>query len=270
MENESIHIKNSTISINKTVSSSPALTLVFIHGFPFNKSIWDLQMEFLPESVTGLAYDIRGFGNSKSEHNFLSIDLFAKDLLELINSLDSQRIILCGISMGGYIALRTLEMSNPKIIGLILCDTNAVSDTNEAKIKRFQSIDKIQSGSKESFVDDFINKVFSKTTLNTNPGIVNFLKDNMMSSSDDVICATLMALAARTDTSDFLKNIEVPVLILRGEEDQLMSEEQANQLATIPQSEIIHLHQSGHLPNLENPDDFNKAIITYLNKHFLY
>jgi len=108
------NIKN---SVTLTTPLNPKAAVVFIHGFPFNKHIWDEQMSALPDDIQGIAYDIRGLGKSTAGHGYLSIDLFARDLLHLIEYLKLKKVILCGISMGGYIALRATELSPETISG---------------------------------------------------------------------------------------------------------------------------------------------------------
>lgn len=270
MEHLSTKVNNISVSYLSKQSTSPAVTILFIHGFPFDKTIWREQLESLPDGVNGIAYDIRGFGESSSDHSFFSIDLFAKDLLALVENLNLDNCVLCGISMGGYIALRAAQLSMRCIKGLILCDTNCIADTNEVKMKRFNSIEQIVGGAKRDFTEGFVKNVFAEETLSKKPATVDFLRELIMRTEDKTICSTLLALASRTDTSDSLSLIEVPTLIIRGEDDKLMSEEQTTQLAEgIKQAELQIISASGHLPNLENAAEFNKSLNTFLNKHFL-
>ncbi|PRY52442.1 pimeloyl-ACP methyl ester carboxylesterase [Arcticibacter pallidicorallinus] len=241
------------------------LTVVFIHGFPFDCSIWDRQMEGLPDNVRGISYDIRGFGRSRGGHHFFSIDLFASDLIKFLKNLSVQRIVLCGVSMGGYIALRAVQRSSDHLAGLILCDTNASADSNEAKLKRFESIDKITSGGKAQFIEEFLKGLFSEKTNEENRQLIDQIAHIISETNDDVICAAQLAMASRTETVSFLPAISVPCLIIRGAEDQLMSMEQAEQMDTQLNSHgILEIAHAGHLPNAENPDAFNEAIINFL------
>ncbi|RYD81812.1 MAG: alpha/beta fold hydrolase, partial [Sphingobacteriales bacterium] len=120
-------------------ANAGAKAIIFIHGFPFSHKMWDEQLEILPVDIIGIAYDIRGFGYSEIGEIPYSIDLFADDLLALIDALKLDKPVICGLSMGGYIALRAIEKDQSKIGGLILCDTRSEGDNDEAKIKRFQT-----------------------------------------------------------------------------------------------------------------------------------
>jgi pimeloyl-ACP methyl ester carboxylesterase len=172
--------------------------------------------------------------------------------------------------MGGYIALRAFELSPEIFAGLILCDTNCVADSNEAKVKRFNSIEQLQAGNKADFIEGFVKNVFSENTLANSVTTVHYLKNLISQTSNDTICATQLALAARTETSSVLPGIQIPTLIIRGASDKLMSEEQTLQLHKgILNSELVHISGSGHLPNLENATEFNRALTDFLHKHFL-
>jgi len=246
-------------------AENPDLTVVFIHGFPFDSSIWDKQMEDLPENVCGISYDIRGFGKSSGGHHFFSIDLFAADLIRFLQKLSARRIVLCGVSMGGYIALRAAQRSSDHLAGLILCDTNASADSNEAKLKRFESINLITGGGKAQFIEGFLKGLFSKKTNEENQKLIDQIGRIMSGTNDDSICAGQLALASRTETVSFLPAISVPCLIIRGAEDQMMSIEQAEQMDSQLNSHgILELADAGHLPNAENPEAFNEAINNFL------
>lgn len=269
---ERLSTKISDISISYLLKSSvkPGPTVVFIHGFPFNKLMWEQQIESLPEGVAGIAFDIRGFGESTTDHQFFSIDLFARDLIEFIKELRLETCILCGISMGGYIALRALEISGDTIKGVILCDTNCIADGNESKLKRFTSIEQILKGQKNDFTEAFIKNIFTESTFVDYPDAVTLVRKQINDTADETICSAQLALASRTDTSASLTSIKIPTLVIRGEGDKLMSEEHTRQLVDgIPGAEYEPVPSSGHLPNLENPIHFNQVLNTFLNKHFL-
>lgn len=265
IEEKQLKIDDLQIHYKIKDAENPDLTVVFIHGFPFDSSIWDKQMEGLPDNVCGISYDIRGFGKSSSRHHFFSIDLFAADLISFLQKLAAKRIVLCGVSMGGYIALRAVQRSSDHLAGLILCDTNASADSNEAKLKRFESINQITGGGKAQFAESFLKGLFSKKTNEDNQQLVDNIGRIILDTSDDSICAAQLALASRTETVTFLPAISVPCLIIRGSEDQLMSIEHAEQMDSQLNSHgIREIADAGHLPNAENPEAFNEAINNFL------
>src|SRR5689334_18153554 len=128
-------INNLTVSYTDDgLQDSPVI--IFIHGFPFNKHIWAGQVETLKENFRVIAYDIRGHGESSAGNVDFSIDLFATDLISLMDVLKIEKAMLCGLSMGGYIALNAMEKYQHRFIALILCDTQCIADTTEAREKR--------------------------------------------------------------------------------------------------------------------------------------
>jgi len=241
-------------------------TILFIHGFPFNKNSWHPQLEALDEHTRGIAIDVRGHGLSTLGHGFLSIDLFAKDLKMFIEKLNLENVILCGVSMGGYIALRMYELFPDKIAGLILSDTHHKADDNTAKQKRFDSIQAILEHGRRPFAISFISNLFSKTSIEQLPEIVDLIKSSIRRNSIHSICSTLLALASRTDTTHVLSTITVPTLLIRGSEDKITPGNVMKELhQSISHSRYVEIEACGHLPNLENAEAFNKWMNEFIS-----
>jgi pimeloyl-ACP methyl ester carboxylesterase len=227
--------------------------------------MWAPQFEEIPEGIKVYALDVRGHGSTTSGHGFFNIDVFADDLISFIEKMELQRVVLCGCSMGGYIALRAYEKNPSLFCGLILSDTHSFADDNAAKINRFDTIQSVLSYGKRAFSIGFVNKIFSKKTISEKPEVVELIKSTIRRNSERDICATLLALASRTDTGASLKSIKVPVLIIRGEEDKLVSLEKVNfMLKEILDVRYVEVPECGHLPNLENPSRFNGEIKNFL------
>ena len=252
----------------KEGNSQSAAPIIFIHGFPFNKNMWINQLESLPEERTGIAIDVRGHGQSTMGHGFFSIDLFAKDLIEFMRKMELKNAIICGVSMGGYIALRAHEFASDKFTALILSDTNSVSDNNEGKAKRFETIKTVLQHGNRTFAINFTSKVFSKRSLAHRQEEVELIKSSIRRNNIRSICATLLALAARTDTTEHLKNIHVPTLLTWGTDDELTPIAQAEHLLEhLPNARLVEFDQCGHLPSLENPERFNEVMLEFLKEN---
>ena len=138
-----IPINNVTICYDDYGDSE--LPILFIHGFPFDKSTWEPQMEFLKISHRVIAYDIRGFGKSIAGNEKNSISLFADDLVKFMDALAIKKAIVCGLSMGGYILLNAVNRYPEKFEAIILCDTQCIADSPEAKAKRIHTIEKVKN-----------------------------------------------------------------------------------------------------------------------------
>ncbi|MEC3881382.1 alpha/beta fold hydrolase [Parapedobacter sp. 10938] len=242
-------------------------TVVFVHGFPFNKNMWIPQLEGLPPTVRGIAMDVRGHGNSTTGHGFFSVDVFAKDLLVFLRKMAIKRAVVCGISMGGYIALRAYQIQPDAFAGLVLCDTNSLADDNTAKQKRFDTIQSVLKNGKRAFSIGFVNNVFGQKALSENPEAIDLIKSSIRRNTESSICATLLALASRTDTTDSLQEITVPSLVVRGAEDRVTPREQSDILVSkIPGATYLEIPDCGHLPNLENATRFNMELMAFLDQ----
>ncbi|WP_262249443.1 alpha/beta fold hydrolase [Parapedobacter soli] len=262
-------IRIGDISISYLVKeAAPAdHTVVFVHGFPFNKNMWIPQLEALPPSIRGIAIDVRGHGNSTTGHGFFSIDVFAKDLLVFLRKVGVNHTVLCGISMGGYIALRAHQIQPDTFVGLVLCDTNSLSDDNTAKQKRFDTIQSVLKNGKRAFSIGFVNNVFGQKALAENNAAVDLIKSSIRRNTESSICATLLALASRTDTTDSLRAISVPTLVVRGAEDRITPREQSDILVSgISGATYVEIPHCGHLPNLEDTTRFNMELIAFLDQ----
>lgn len=261
IKHKKVKLRDISISYLMKDTDQAEATIVFIHGFPFNKNTWFPQLEDLPERVRGIAYDVRGHGNSTSGHGYFNLDVFAKDLIAFIEWLDVGPVVVCGVSMGGYIALRAHELNSDKFKGLILSDTHSFDDPNEGRIKRFSTIDAVLRNGKRTFSIGFAKNVLSRKTTDNKPEVFELIKSAIRRNNERNICATLLALASRTNTTHTLEKIQVPVLLLRGEDDQLISREQMKKMEElIPDVRYQEFPGCGHLPNLENETRFNGEI----------
>jgi 3-oxoadipate enol-lactonase len=261
-------INNIRIQYNQH-GTSQLPPLVFIHGFPFSQKMWEPQMQDLPNDFSAITYDIRGLGLSDVSDGQYTIELFVDDLIALLDTLAVEKAILCGLSMGGYIALRTIERHPDRICGLALCDTKSGCDTNEEKIKRTGALKTIKSAGISSYAEGFVKAVFWEKTFEKNPKAVQFIKDIILSNSPLGICGTLLALAARTDTTQSLTTIRVPTCIIVGEHDLRTPPSVAKEMHNaIIHSELHVLSDAAHMSNLENVKDFNRTLKDFLRKNW--
>lgn len=240
--------------------------IIFLHGYPFDKSMWQGQIDFLKNSYRSIACDIRGFGKSKDEESVLTIDLFAEDLIAFMDKLKIDKAIVCGLSMGGYIALNAMKRFPARFAALILCDTQCIADTAVAKEKRYKTIDEIAVTGTAGFNEGFIKSVFHKDSLTNKKELVDQLRRVVFSNSKHIIMQGLMALAMRSETCSALNQITVPTLILCGKEDGVTPLAQSEMMhAAIKGSILRVIDHAGHVSNLEQPDEFNKHLIHFLS-----
>ena len=241
--------------------------IIFLHGFPFSKQMWQAQLDFLKSKHRVIAYDIRGFGNSKDEESVLSIDLFGDDLIQFMDKLNIDKAIVCGLSMGGYIALNVYNRFADRFEGLILCDTQCIADTPEGKEKRMKLVDEIAMNGTENFTEGFIKNVFHKDSLTGKKDVVEELRNVIISNSEHIISTGLRALAERSETCSVLNKITVPTLIICGREDQVTTLAQSEFMNQNIEGSILRIiDYAGHVSNLEQADEFNKHLQDFLKK----
>jgi 3-oxoadipate enol-lactonase len=241
------------------------IPVLFIHGFPFNRSSWKPQIDFFKNYYRVIAYDIRGFGQSTSNDVAVSIPLFVDDLIALMDTLSIKKAIVAGISMGGYILLNALNRYPERIEAAILIDTQCVADTPEAKEKRYANMEKIKSEGLTDFADGFVKNVFYEETLNYNKKLVEEIKASILATPPQAIIKTLSALAERQETCSVLHKISIPTLIMCGKYDKAVPVEQSEFLHTNITNATFHrIDNAAHLPNLEQPQAVNKHIHDFL------
>ena len=200
----------------ETAGPSGALPVVLIHGFPFARAMWKPQVDVLSKQYQVVTFDVRGHGESEVGDGQYSIEFFVDDLIAVMGKLKIDKAVLCGLSMGGYIALRAVERHPERFNGLVLCDTKSESDGNEAKIKRSASIQAVKKDGVGPFAENFIKAVLAEGTLKTKPETVESVRQMINANTPQGISGALLALASRTDTTPSLAKIQAPTLILVG------------------------------------------------------
>jgi len=244
-----------------------AVPVVLIHGFPFSHEMWRPQIAALSREFHVIDYDIRGHGQSSTGDGQYPFEFLVDDLISLLDYLKLGSVVLCGLSMGGYIALRVAERNPERVRALILADTQARADTNEGKLKRAVGIKAIKSNGIKLFAEGFLKTVFTERSLSQKSESVVTIQKIIESNSSLGVCGALLALATRTDTTAFLSAIQVPTLILVGEQDTLtpvfLSEEMHD---LIHGSEMAVIKNAAHLSNLENSDEFNRYLTNFLRR----
>jgi pimeloyl-ACP methyl ester carboxylesterase len=243
-----------------------APVVIFVHGFPFNKWMWENQIEAFKKDYRVIAYDIRGFGNSEMGKVHFSVQLFAFDLIGLMDALHIEKAVLCGLSMGGYIALSAMENFQHRFSKLVLCDTKCAGDDDAAKEKRMKTIDSIKQNGKAEYAEESLWKLFSQSSFVSNPAAIDKIREMIMSTPDEVLFQTLLALAERHDNCSLLSTTNLPVLIVVGADDKLTPPDTAREMdKKIPDSDLFIIENAGHLSPLEQPDEFNRLLKPFLS-----
>ena len=246
-----------------------APVVLFIHGFPLNKSMWNAQFEALKPTYRVIAYDVRGHGNSEAGTEDFSIELFVEDLLGFMDTLQLDQVILCGLSMGGYIALSAIEKHPERFIGLVLSDTQCLADTPEAIAKRMAAIESIREKGAELYVEQSIQNLFAAASFHTKQMEIGSVKEMMNKTTAQSMCNTLHALAVRKETCSKLSELTIPIQILVGKEDKITPPKVARLMLDKTQhSTLVIVEHAGHLANIENPHQFNQQLMNFMDRYF--
>jgi 3-oxoadipate enol-lactonase len=243
-----------------------ANVLLLIHGFPLNSSMWQPQLDQPPDGWRVIAPDLRGYGQSPSlGSEVLTMDAAADDIAALLQSLGIRKAVICGLSMGGYIAFALLRRHLGLFRGLLLCDTRAAPDAEDVRAGRLESAAQVRTAGTAGFTDTMLPKLLSPYTRQRSPELEARVRAMMMEAPADVIAATLIGLAARPDSTPLLRSIAVPTQVVVGEDDQITPAGEAQLMARgIPGSMMQMVPDAGHLPNLENPPVFNRILAGFL------
>lgn len=246
---------------------SDAFSVVFLHGFPFSHEMWQPQLEVVRKTNRTIGYDLRGHGGSYVGDGQFTIEQHVDDLLALLDYLKIQRCVVVGLSMGGYITLRALERNPERFLAAVLCDTRSEADGNEGKMKRFAGITNVKKNGSKEFASGFVRVVFAQHSVAKIPDVIERIRNIIERTSELSIAGTLLALASRTDTTASLPNIKVPTLILVGEHDGITPPDASRAMqAKIGGSELHVIPDAGHMSNLENPEEFNKHLLSFLKR----
>jgi len=263
-----MRIQIGSVRLNYVERGLPqGLPVIFIHGFPFNHTMWDPQMMALPHEIRAIAFDLRGHGSSEVGDGQFFLEYFVDDLFALMDHLGIDSAALCGLSMGGYIALRAVQREPKRVRGLILADTRSEADTNEGKLKRAAQAKVVRANGVDAFAGEFLKAVLTSDTLQSNAPVTEKVRGMITENSAAGIAGTLLALATRTDTTESLSAISVPTLILVGQHDVITPPDAARAMhSRIPGSELELINGAAHMSNLENPGAFNAALLKFVKR----
>jgi pimeloyl-ACP methyl ester carboxylesterase len=248
------------------VDAGAGPVIMFVHGFPLDHTMWRHQLEAFRHTHRVIMPDLRGFGESETSSGIVSMARFADDLAELLVVLEvDQPIVLCGLSMGGYIALEMWQRHPSRIGAMILCDTRASADSEETARGRDIMAQRVMLDGAQTVADAMIPKLLAAQTLSKQPRLVEQLHRTMARSSAVAIAAAQRGMARRQDFTDRLSSIDCPCLVLGGEHDVITPVDEMRAMAEkLPRGRFELIPGAGHMAPLENPAAVNPVIRQFL------
>jgi pimeloyl-ACP methyl ester carboxylesterase len=248
----------------------PALLL--IHGFPFDRAMWRFQVA--PLTAAGyrvVVAELPGFGRSevvgRQEDPLDSVDAMARELLRLLDRLRIPKVVPIGFSMGGYVALAFAALAKDRLSGLVLIDTRAEADSEEARKKRDAAIADVQAHGTRGLAMAMMANQLTEATRASERLLAEEVRSMMLRQPKATVAAALKAMRDRPDRRDLLPSLDCPVLVLVGDQDRVTPLDSAKtMLGASRKGELNVIEGAAHLTPMEQPDDVNEALVDWLRR----
>lgn len=239
--------------------------ILFIHGYPFDHGIWEHAVANL-EGWMRIAPDLRGMGQSDAPDLGYSMSTYAEDLLALLTTLGVDRVVLCGLSMGGYIAFEMLRRARERVRALVLMDTRAEPDTPEVRKARDAASAQVREGGAEAIARGMLPKLLSERTRGEKPQLSDRVYRMMAATPVAGILGAIGAMRERPDSFPLLSTLTgMPAVVMVGDDDEITPVDRAQAMVeALPNASLSIVAGSGHIPPMERPE-----ITTALLSRFL-
>lgn len=236
--------------------------VVLLHPFPLNHHFWD---EIVPRlsGLHVLTPDLRGHGDSELGNGPATMEKHAADLLRLCDAEGINKAVFVGVSIGGYTLFEFWRRHRERVAGLMLSNTRASAETEESRANRLRIADQVLSEGTAAFIDDMLGKLIGSTTRSERPEALEHARRMMQSMSAEDIAGVQRGMADRPDSVATLSTIDVPTLVIAGEEDipplsaaELMRERIAG-------SSLHVIPKAGHYAAMERPKEYSTVLLRF-------
>lgn len=244
--------------------------ILFVHGFPLDHRMWREQLDVLAADFRVIAPDLRGFGRTTVTEGVVTMETHADDLAALLDELGigaSRKIVLCGLSMGGYVAWQFQRKYGARLLCLILCDTRAIADSPEAVENRRKLAATVLEHGTEPVAAAMMPSLFAEASTEKRREAIELTRLSLIANSPAGIAAAALGIAERPDVTSDLPHIKTPALLIVGEDDRISTVEEMRGIAqALPNAELVVIPESGHMSPLENPEPVNQAILEFVSR----
>ena len=246
-------------------SGGDGAAVVLLHGFPFDRSMWREQLEALGGEFRVVAPDLRGLGETPLGDDVVSLEAMAEDVAALLDELNLGRVVLGGLSMGGYVAFEFFRKFPERVRALVLADTRPQADTEDGRRTREENAQRALKEGMAPIVETMLPKLLSAGTRERGGEVLERVRAMMLDTNPEGAAAALRAMAGRRDQTDLLPSVGVPTLIVVGSEDSITPPSDAEGMnAKIEGSRLVVIEGAGHVSNVERPEEFNRALVEFL------
>jgi len=237
--------------------------VIFLHAFPLNQSMWDAQVEALRDHCRVITVDLRGHGESEAPFWFSSMEQFAGDVRALMDHLSIPKAVFVGLSLGGYVLFAFYRLYRERVFGLILSNTRPEADTQEKRQERFRMAQLAYRGGASTVADVMIRKLLCRDSITGRVDLVQKIRRMIEATPLQGIVGDLMGMALRAEA--MLSEILCPTLVIVGKEDTLTTAQEAERMAgKIAGAHCLVIPSAGHLPNMEQEERFNAAVLEFI------
>ena len=248
-----------------STGQKPQGTLVLIHGFPLTARMWEPQLALAEQGWRILAPQLRGFDGGAGDPPARSMDDYAGDVVDLIDTLHVDDAVIGGLSMGGYVTFAVFRNAPRYFRGMVLADTRSQADTPEAVQGRERMLALVREKGAGAIAEEMMPKLLGESTRRERPELVDHVRGLILPNSTEAIAGAITALMTRPDSTPLLATIHIPTLILVGEEDTLTPPAMSESMhQAIGGSELVRIPGAGHMASLERPEAFNAALARFL------
>lgn len=240
--------------------------MILVHGFPLDRRMWRGQVGSF-DGFRLILPDLRGFGLSESSPPPYPMELLAEDIRQLIDHLGLERVVLGGLSMGGYVALAFAARYPERLHALLLFDTQAAADSPEVRERRADQAARVRRDGASAIAPELVERLVGGRDVATD--VVELTRQMIASASIEGMVGALTGMMSRPDMTALLPDIACPTLVLVGSDDAITPPSVARAMAAaIPGAELVEIPDAGHLAPLEQPAAANRAIATLLSRVF--
>jgi pimeloyl-ACP methyl ester carboxylesterase len=240
--------------------------IVLLHAFPLDGRMWAPQVDALAPDYQVVVPDLRGFGAAREQAvEVAEMGLMAEDLARLLDELALDRVVVCGLSMGGYVALAFALRHPDRLRGLVLASTKAGADDEQAVAARLEMAERVLAEGVGFLPEVMLPVLLGQTSRRRRPDLVGRVTRLIREQDPAAVAAAQRGMARRPDVSDRLAAVTVPTLVLCGTEDEGFGPEVGRELAAaVPDARFVQIGEAGHLLNLEQPEQVNEALFDFV------